>query len=219
MAAADSSATRTIGAMRPRAERAPVANSNESPGRKGVTTNPVSANTIRKITAYAHVPTCAKSRSRWRSRCSGRSTSDCVIRRGGREDSGEARPWCPSWGLDPPQARVPEYPQLPPLLRVFPAASFRFRSGVVWRDGLRPPLRIYVHHREEGSARVAADAREGVLSEDPHSDFHRRPSHVVQARLVGDDFPHADGSEERQRVDRRRHDGTSAEAKGKQGSD
>jgi hypothetical protein len=37
--------------MPPVAANAPVANSSESPGKKGVTTNPVSANTIRKRSA------------------------------------------------------------------------------------------------------------------------------------------------------------------------
>jgi hypothetical protein len=38
------------------AASAPAANSSESPGRKGVTTKPVSANTIRKRIAYTQNP-------------------------------------------------------------------------------------------------------------------------------------------------------------------
>ena len=38
------------------AASAPAVNSSESPGRKGVTTNPVSANTIKNNRAYTHTP-------------------------------------------------------------------------------------------------------------------------------------------------------------------
>src|SRR5258708_1314050 len=52
----------------------PATNSNESPGRNGVTTKPVSRKTIRKRTAYTHAPyVCARSRRCW-SRCRTRST-------------------------------------------------------------------------------------------------------------------------------------------------
>ena len=40
----------------PVAQRAPVAKSSESPGRNGVTTNPVSAKTIANRIPYTHVP-------------------------------------------------------------------------------------------------------------------------------------------------------------------
>ena len=40
----------------PVAQSAPVAKSSESPGRNGVTTKPVSANTIANSSAYTHDP-------------------------------------------------------------------------------------------------------------------------------------------------------------------
>ena len=42
--------------IRPAPHSAPTMNSNESPGKKGMTTTPVSTNTIRNSSAYTHMP-------------------------------------------------------------------------------------------------------------------------------------------------------------------
>src|SRR3989440_7238852 len=55
----------------PTAATAPATNSSESPGRNGVTTSPVSQNTMRKSSAYTQAP--------WRVTNSPRCTSRCTI--------------------------------------------------------------------------------------------------------------------------------------------
>src|SRR2546421_535090 len=55
----------------PTAATAPATNSSESPGRNGVTTSPVSQNTMRKSSAYTQAP--------WRATNSPRCTSRCTI--------------------------------------------------------------------------------------------------------------------------------------------
>src|SRR5262249_22608962 len=64
----------TQGFSTPVAASAPVANSSESPGRKGVTTSPVSANTIAKSSAYTHAPyvptRSSRCLSKWRRKSS-----------------------------------------------------------------------------------------------------------------------------------------------------
>src|SRR5438128_7307498 len=55
--------------MSPTAATAPATNSSESPGRNGVTTSPVSQNTIRKSSPYTHAPCRATNSPRCTSRC------------------------------------------------------------------------------------------------------------------------------------------------------
>src|SRR6266702_2772046 len=63
----------------PVAASAPVANNSESPGRKGVMTNPVSAKTIRNSSPYTHDPyICTKSR-RCASKCSTKSIIESLL--------------------------------------------------------------------------------------------------------------------------------------------
>src|SRR2546422_2999383 len=55
--------------MSPTAATAPATNRSESPGRNGVTTSPVSQNTIRKSSPYTHAPCRATNSPRCTSRC------------------------------------------------------------------------------------------------------------------------------------------------------
>src|SRR5262249_16243963 len=61
------------GLRAPVAARAPVANNSESPGRNGVTTRPVSANTIANRIAYTQGPYAPTSSRRGLSKCSRKS--------------------------------------------------------------------------------------------------------------------------------------------------
>src|SRR5882672_7317993 len=55
--------------MSPTAATAPATNSSESPGRNGVTTSPVSQNTMTKSSAYTHAPCSLTNSPRCASRC------------------------------------------------------------------------------------------------------------------------------------------------------
>ncbi|MNI77498.1 hypothetical protein D3C73_1337980 [compost metagenome] len=59
MAATINSTAISTGSICPVAPNAPAINNSESPGRKGMTTSPVSAKTIRNSTRYTHTPYCA----------------------------------------------------------------------------------------------------------------------------------------------------------------
>ena len=63
-AAATSSAITSAMSMAPAAASVPTTNSSESPGRNGVTTSPVSQNTMTNSSAYTHTPCCAMNAAR-----------------------------------------------------------------------------------------------------------------------------------------------------------
>src|SRR5690606_179471 len=59
----------------PTAASVPATNSSESPGRKGITTRPVSTKMIANSSAYTQTPYCSMTDARCRSRCRNRSRS------------------------------------------------------------------------------------------------------------------------------------------------
>src|SRR5688572_5975748 len=70
-------------------------NSSESPGRNGITTSPVSTNTIRNSSAYTQAPYASTNCRRWTSTCSTKSSKAPRISTGAHypDSSGRASPY------------------------------------------------------------------------------------------------------------------------------
>src|SRR5436305_286515 len=138
MAAAIRAPARAHTEREPLAAKAPAANSSESPGRKGVTTSPVSQKTIAKSSRYVQAPYSWMIGLRCLSRCRTKSSSPLRIPMAPRRlraprpkvQRGRRQVW-------PPRQVVPHHPG--PLLPAPPSAGRRGRkqpkgSGV--RNGL-----------------------------------------------------------------------------------